>query len=524
MSPKYCLLLIVACSATSQCFSASADTDKEPISDPVAGLSLKNLTPNTALHDDFINAPIFTAPAPFPGAPGFKTADTKESGASSSLTYLVTGLPLTDHSYRTGERPTMYRRTSPGPLLKVGYGDTIRVGPPLGKDGRGAIRVRPVALLGAAPRGTVLWGLDAEGKTMSQEEARKLWRSFTHSQWSYGINGRLAAAELMLVLRGEDTPVSAGIAYLRRDDTGDITPQGIHLAHPNPGAAATREFAIIIQHPYHDAPPVSLGFELFAGEPEAPQNRNAPAYSHARAESRMLKLGEAEQRFETGGGMSGDIRHFQNTQELRRIPEKLREPVTLAPDGSAVLGYAYAYSDESKTGKTVWYATNELTTKTRFVVANPPHPKTALLGDMSFPDGVVLGCADDGKGDAPAPARFPYSTRILMKLPELPGDWPNRGVSEPLDWKIRIPEGHGGKPYELSGLDFSTFALWDHKKGGTGVIFNRPVIVQTPDRTISVRDILRQVYAQELRAGVPLKVDWANKRIEPGEAAQAKRD
>ncbi len=470
------------------------------------GVSLRTLKPRTQFYDEFVAGPEFTAPLPFNGKPRFAFTEYKDDQGTSRFQYLAAGLPA--NNPRQGDAPKN-PGTDRGPLLRVNYGEPIVFGK---RSDAPPIRITPVALLGFGPDpysyGKPLWAIDASGNPIPQDAAEKLVRGLPN-----GLSGcsfsKLNAAKLVIVLDSDGAPLSSGVCAIRRDDTGDTSQQGIEIKTPGPHSAPHRRLAIVIQHPFHDAPPVSVALQLFAGTPES---LKTPAYKTVGGgRFTVMRVGEIARSTWACGGM-GAYHLGENSDWLENLKSQAKPAIQpllkTPPEGLLVLGATC----DSKPGKTVFYAINEDAPSTRFVHDSDNPGNDDSLGDFGSGASHILACAAGDATKDPAPRRLPYAARVLMKLPELPGEWPNRGVAEPLDWKLKIPKGYDGKPFELRSFDLRIVSAFAPYQSGTSVLMNRP-ITPGPDGTLTLRELLLQAYAPEIREGHEFEFDPAARRI-----------
>lgn len=518
MSPKFLLPALILTTAAAGAADSDAPNPGEttaaqpaPASDNfMKGVSLRTLKPRTQFYDEFVAGPEFTAPLPFNGKPRFAFTEYKDDQGTSRFQYLAAGLPA--NNPREGDAPKN-PGTDRGPLLRVNYGEPIVFGKRSDAPDAPPIRITPVALLGFGPvphsYGKPLWAIDGVGNPIPTEAAEKLAQSFSCGRSINGDFSQFGAAQIMLILEADDTPLSFGYSAIRRDDTGDTCPQGVNISSNEALHAPNRRMALRINHPFHDAPRVSVAMQLYAGTPESLKTTSSKTVGVGRFT--VMRVGEINRRLSVGGGIG--MSHFAQAPcesehlKVRAKPE-LHPLINELPEGALALGEGY----DSSPGKTVFYTINEASAPTRYLHGQDNPGSHERLGDMGSGASQILACASGDETANPAPRRLPYAARVLMKLPALPGEWPNRGVAEPLDWKLKIPKGYDGKRYELRSFDLRIVSAFAPGKFGNSSISGRP-ITPGPDGTLTLRELLRQAYAPEIREGHEFEFDPAERRI-----------
>lgn len=516
------LAAVLACATACRIFAeepaepAAAGASRQP--DFLDSIALKGLKPRTKLHDEFVAAKEFSTPLEFEQTPGFAYAQGKDEKGATLHQVLVSRIPVGTRRPFPPTAAAPYRATDAGPLLRVHYGDPITLGTAKSDQQQRPSRVTTAALIGLHPAtGEPLWGMDARGAPLPAAAIRAWHDKLSLVMLDCCNKHSLSAVRLMLVLDGNGTPLALGRNFIRRDDTGDVFENGlIYGVECGPVNAPHTQVALFMDHPFHDAPPVTLAFELFAGTPQSLWTDDTRTCG-PEGRLRVRRLGEIDSipHFDSGSGLTPAYEGQDMRQKRLANLGNLALPALLPLLRENDAGLCYFMNGErARPGRTFFFGLNEGAHWARF----PFHPAkkpgaTHSLDCESGDDFTLFSCASE-TDPAPAPLRLPHSARVLLKLPQLPGHWPNRGVAEPLDWKLSLPRVAGSGMAQFSGNDLP---LLDFTAGGLTVFERQPLeevlIPKEQAEGLTLREILRRAYAPQIRQGNRAHVDNEARRI-----------
>lgn len=471
-------VLLAVCAAP---VALSLAAEPTTLTDSVDRLSLAGYRPHAAFTQAFDQAP---DASPVKDSPPI--AITLSETGPGQTTLVLPNYPI-DESL-----DSPFPVDNPGPLIRVRFGESFKLGDHT---------VRMLALIErkSVPHAHEVteWAIGPDGKPLTPESVAALLDGYpTPDLPSLSDTSR----RLWLILES-DTPMDYAMAHLRRTDTGDAGNR--HEAGSNTRQAKNR-LIIGVTHPFLDAPPAEIGLLLFGGTPEPMTTLSPEAPVHRGPVLRKLYQASPAE-ISPSPRYSHSSSSFERDAHVALFGKKFSTSKKKESIRAASASITMKETRPEVTG--AWYFFNEKAPIARYL----PAGDRTFIRNILLPENIRYCCSFQANADISL-LRFPLAERALISLPNLPGSWPNRGVTEPLDWKVHI-----AKDAESSQSPVGIALAIEMPNGHR--VESRTLPVHKGE-TLTYRELIRRHYVQELAKGYELHFEPEESRIIARQSAE----